>query len=358
MTRRPFASLLAALALATLTALPTAHAQSPEEINIARQTAVEGLSAYKAGELDKALRLFEEAKAIYPSAQILRMYGYSLLGLEKWEQAADALQAALDSKVGPLGDADAQDVRDNLAKANAHLVFVTVTASAPGAELVVDDKPAQKLPLDQPLRLLEGRHTFLVRAPDRLDASQEMSLEGGKTMEFALEPREVPKEAPPPPPPPPKPKPKPRQALFPHQREIGFAAAGAGVVMGGAALVTALVGAHIRGNVSDDVARHDAQYPSGCTGANARLCLYDVEVVNHDADRADTLRDASVWLGVGAGVLAAGGVALVLLTPRTEAAPAPSVPEQAKAARARSRGGVSLACGPLGLGGVTCGGAF
>src|SRR4051812_6601155 len=93
-TRRR-AALLASLSLAAALALAApAFAQSPEEIKIARQTAGEGFAAYKAGEFEKALGLFETAKALYPSAQILRMSGYSELALERWEKAANTLDAA------------------------------------------------------------------------------------------------------------------------------------------------------------------------------------------------------------------------------------------------------------------------
>src|ERR1700678_1961820 len=87
-----------ALAAACALALAApAHAQSPEEIKLARQTAGDALGAYNAGEYDKALGLFQQAKALYPSAQILRMIGYSELALEHWLKAVEALEAALDA---------------------------------------------------------------------------------------------------------------------------------------------------------------------------------------------------------------------------------------------------------------------
>src|SRR3954470_24751017 len=78
-----------------------ARAQSPEEIKIARQTAGEAFTAYKANEFEKALGLFDQARALYPSAQILRMAGYSELALERWEKAAASLEAALASNLSP-----------------------------------------------------------------------------------------------------------------------------------------------------------------------------------------------------------------------------------------------------------------
>src|SRR5262245_35996417 len=79
-----------------------AQTPSPQEIALARQTALEGLTAYRAGQFDKALALFEQARAVYPSAQVLRMEGYSLLALEKWIKAAESMEASLVSEIGPL----------------------------------------------------------------------------------------------------------------------------------------------------------------------------------------------------------------------------------------------------------------
>jgi hypothetical protein len=87
-----------------------------------------------------------------------------------------------------------------------------------------------------------------------------------------------------------------------------------GVGVGAAALVTALVAADLRAQVAEDVATHENNYGKGCARGDPRLCAYDIEVTNRDADRADTMRDASLWLGIGAGVLVAGGVVLVIFS--------------------------------------------
>src|SRR6516225_6558037 len=131
----PFA-LLGALALTF--AAPRARAQSPSEINLAKQTAGEGLTAYNAGEFDKALGLFNEARKIYPSAQILRMIGYSELALEHWMKALEALEGSLDAKITPLSTSDRKEVQDQIAKAMAHIGTVSVTSRTAGAQLSVD----------------------------------------------------------------------------------------------------------------------------------------------------------------------------------------------------------------------------
>src|SRR5271166_4908556 len=105
-------SLIAFVVAGALALASPAAAQSPSEVNLAKATAGEGLTAYNAGEFDKALGLFNQARKIYPSAQILRMIGYSELALEHWIKALEALEASLDAKVSPLGKDDRKDVQD------------------------------------------------------------------------------------------------------------------------------------------------------------------------------------------------------------------------------------------------------
>ena len=323
-----------------------AAAQSPEEIKIARETAREGLEAYRAAEYERALNLFEQARAVYPSAQIIRMLGYTQIGLGRWMQAVATLEAALASTVAPLGDADRKDVEEQLAKAMSHFGTVTVKSSVPGAELSVDGDAKQPLPLAKPLRLLEGKHRFVVTAPEREPRSEEVTVVGGKTVELALDPPEPKPDAPPPPKPKPKvpPPPPPREPLFDAQLGVGLAATGAGVALGAAALGTMLAGVDLRGRVEDDVSIHEEGYGVACEKADYSQCVYDRAIINRDASRADAFRDWSIGLGIGALVAAGAGVTLLVLDPRvTGSGDAPP------------RAGLSCA---LGATGASCRGRF
>ncbi len=337
---------------------PPRHKASPEEIKIARQTALDGLGAYKAGEYGKALGLFEQARALYPSAQILRMTGYSHLALQHWEKAVEALEAALTSPIGALEEGDRKDVEAQLARALTHFGHVNVITAAPGAVLSIDGGDRRALPLLDPVRVLEGKHKLVVSAEGHADAEQEVTVEGGKPLDIALDPRPLagaPKPAPKPAPPPPPPPPEPWKELFPHQMEIGLIAAGAGVAFAGASLITGLAGADIRGRVEEDVALHQQRFGASCDRGDYRLCVYDRAVINQDADRADALRDASLATGITSAVLVAGGAALFLLSPESPFAPAPG-PKRG-AAPAPARRAASVACGPLAAG-MTCKGTF
>jgi tetratricopeptide (TPR) repeat protein len=367
-TFRRFTTLAPAalLALAALTSPGAAAAQaptaSPQEIAIARQTAFEALTAYRAGQYEKALQLFEQAKAVYPSAQVLRLEGYTLLALEQWVKAADSMDASLTSEIGPLSPEDRADVGQQLAKALAHLGIINISSTVPGAKLAVDGGEAMALPLNKPLRLIEGKHTFVVTAPEHDDAEEEISLEGGKTVDRVIDPKPTKPavvEKPPPPKPPPPP-PPPKAGWFPMQREIGIATGSVGIALGGATLATALVAAHLRGNVAADAKLHTQNFGQNCELSDYRLCLFDRAVINNDADRADALRNASIGLGIAAGVMTAAGVVLFVFSGDSSAKPAATQPDAspevspAPAAAARPR----VLCGVGASPGIACTGTF
>jgi hypothetical protein len=325
------------------------HAQSPDDVKAARQTATDALNAYNAGEYDKALGLFQKAKQLYPSAQILRMVGYSELALEHWVKALEALEGALDSKVSPLSKEDKKEVQDNIAKAMTHVGTLSVTTKVAGAQLVLDGGDPRPLPIDKPIRLVEGAHKVVVTAPDRLDAAGDVKIEPGKQADLALDPAVKP-PPPPAPKPPPLPPPKPeRTEIVPHQRTVALAAAGAGVAFGVAALITAVEWGHWKSVAASDAATHEKFYGKGCAMGDPRLCAYDVTVTNHEADTADRLRNAAAGLGVTTVVLVATGAVFYVLAPKPKPAPADGAAPPPQA---------SLRCGVTGGAGLLCSGSF
>ena len=340
-----------------------AHAQTTDEINQARTLAKDGFTAYKASDFKKALALFEQARKLYPSAQILRLNGYSLLALEQWEKAADLMDASVTSTVGPLEADDKKDVAENLAKAMIHLGTLQVTTTVAGAELYIDERPVLSLPLDKPVRLLAGKHKLVVKAPEHTDAQQEVTLEGnGKLTEVKLSPVLIPKkvEAPPPPPPKPPPPPPPPKGWIPMQYQIGLIASGAGLALGVGAIVTGAGAVHLTDQVNRDIDLHKKNYGENCDKHPTLLrdCQFDRFVINFDSDRANTLTNIALGTGIAGGVLLAGGVTLFLFAPEgplgPKPKPAPADTESPPKAAARP----TAMCAPLLTGGLTCAGTF
>lgn len=349
--RGPLLGLHIAAALAFGLVGPAA-AQSPDEIKIARQMAGEAFTAYKAGEFEKARGLFEQARALYPSAQIVRMDGYSELALEHWEKAAELLEQSLVAKISPLDEAGRKDVQEQLGKALAHLGTVILSSRVPATEYSIDDGPSKPIP-DKPIRLLEGKHKFTVRAKDHLDATEELRIEGGKSVGLTLDPKEKAKPPPPPPPPPPKVVPPPRKGLFPNQKNVGIGLAGGGVALGVGALATFLVGMKLKSEANKDTEIHRGFYGDRCEKGSYQLCAFDAAVINRQLDQADALGNASIGLLVGAVVLGGGGAALILTAPKAQTKPPP--PDEHASPRPPS---ASVRCGITGGLGFSCTGAF
>jgi hypothetical protein len=345
-----------ALAAASVLALASpASAQTADQIKAAKQTAAEALDAYNNNEFDKALTLFEKARAVYPSAQVLRLIGYTEIALEHWAKAADALDAALDSKITPLAGADRKEAQEQLAKATAHLGTLALKSKVAGAKVAIDGGEPLALPLERSLRIAEGTHKLVVTAPEHLDTPREVKIEAGKHTELAIDPEPKPKPKPPPPPPAPPPVPE-RKAWVPQQKLVGMVAAGTGVAFGAAALGTVIAAGHWRSIANADVAKHKAIYGDRCAMGDPRLCAFDIEVTNREASRANTLRNAAAGFGVTAAVLAATGVVFYVFAPKPtkpaappsdEAAPPPPPPPSASL-------GFSVAGGP----GLFCTGSF
>lgn len=367
---RPNARLRAAI-FAAVTALAVSHgapafAQSPEEIKAGKQIAIEGLTAYQASQFDKALAHFKQARDLYPSANIIRMLGYSELALEHWELALEALEASMDATVSPLSKDERKEVEAQIEKAMVHIGTINLTSKVKGAKVSVDGGAPRALPLAKPLRLAEGPHKLVVSAPEHLDATSDVKVEPGKTVDLALEPALKPKPKPPPPPPPPPP-PKPeRKEWVPHQRLAGMGAAGAGVAFGAAALVTMTQWIHWKSLAQSDYDAHLKAYGKGCVKGDPRLCAYDINVTNREADTANRLRNASLGLGVTAGVLAATGAVFYVMAPKVKAPPKDAAPPPAAGPAVSLRcapvpvgdGGDGSSPNPLGGLGLSCAGVF
>ena len=301
----------AALALvAWFPAVAAAQPSDPEAEG--KRLAGEALEAYQATEFDKALGLFEKASEYYPVAQVLRMTGYTLQALDRWEEAADKIEAAIESTNKPLSDEHRQDAQTQLEKVLKHLSKLTVKSTVPGAMVRIDGGEPKVLPYSK--RLLEGSHSIKVSAPDRDDATQSLELKGGEPKDVSLDPKKH--EEAPPPPPPPEPEPETKGAgWFPYQGPIGLAVAGAGAALAGVGIGTLVYGVTLRGAASDNLDTHLATYGAACEQGDLTLCYYDTQLINIDGDRAQRSLSAGIGLTVAGGVLLATGITFVAAAP-------------------------------------------
>ncbi len=318
-----YATLLCMFLLGTLSSTAWAAPPSEADQKIGRTHAIAGAAAYRDKNFEQALKSFEKAQALYPSGQVWRMTGYTLMALERWVPAAEALEKSLKAEFKPLMPRDAEHAEDNLNDVLKHTVALTMRSAAANATVSIDDGDERPLPLE--LRIGEGMHRFVVRAPghDALDKS--INLEAGKPLTLDLDPNkraELPtktekKTSAPEPPPKPEEPSEPFNlfgGLFPHQRTIGIAVGGVGVALGAAAIATAANGRSLRSAVDENITAHKTNYDPQCSVYTAS-CLNDVALINRDGQRAQELQQAGLILGITAAVTLAVGGTFFLLAP-------------------------------------------
>ena len=322
--------LCALLTLLIFTLSLPAHAQpAGVDEEAGRELAVEGMGHYKEGEFAAALEVFNRAREVYPTGQVLRMTGYTLLALERWIEAANAISEALKSEYKPLMPRDAEHAEDQLKKAMSHVGVVNVTSSVEGATLRVDGGPSRALP--QRLLLEPGSHQFVVSARKHDHAETEESVGAGEEVNVSLDPTPLAEGEKPKPLPPPKPAPEEEEesgsgafGFMPHQGVIGLVVGGVGLVAGAVGLGVGLAGVSLEDAVQENIDIHNQNYDPSCS-TNTNLCQGDIQLINSDGERAADLTNAGMVTGIiGVGLFAVGATLFLLsedspLAPETAA---------------------------------------
>lgn len=301
-----------------LTVVGPAAAQPVDEAK-GKELASEAMDYYKNGEFADALELFKQARAIYPTAQVLRMTGYTLIALQRWVDAIAVLEEALKADYKPLLPRDAEHAQDNLNEALTHVARVEIVSPVAGAKVIVDG--GDPLPLPHRVTLEPGSHSFVVTADEHDPAEEERDLEAGSNITLELEPRRLEVGETPKPLPKPKPKPKPEPesssgdafGWFPYQGPIGLGVAGLGLAFGIAGLATGLYGNSLDAAVQENINAHNTHYDAGCT-QNRDLCLNDIALINRDGETAASTIDTGVALGITGAVLFSAGAVLFLFS--------------------------------------------
>jgi tetratricopeptide (TPR) repeat protein len=176
------------LALAPWLSSP-AEAQAPEsnEPPAYRATVEQAVEEYDAKHFDEALTLFVRAHEIYPNARTLRGAGMAEFELRHYDESAQNLQAALDSKERPLVGALREQTAALLARARGFLATVTLTFEPTSAQLTVD---GLEVPASPRLSLRIGEHVLRASAPGHRGETEILRVRGGEELriDFKLQP--------------------------------------------------------------------------------------------------------------------------------------------------------------------------
>jgi len=283
-----------------------------------RALAVQGFKAYKLTDYGTALTAFEEARTLYPAGQVLRMWGYTLLALERWSEAHGALEQALQAELKPLSESVRGEVRDNIAKARSHLALLTIRSSTSGASVSIDGGPKEALPIEGRL-LAEGAHQLRATAPEHEDSERSVDLQGGSSPSIDMdleakkpEPVEEPEPVEPP------------STAPAWLRPAALGGTALGLTALGAGVATLLSGRSMTAQVDDRNARLAQQWPTMCTSSALSGCHQAAEANHRDAQRAYQLEAAGLSLMISGAALAAAGTTTLILFAPTAAEPSKS----------------------------------
>lgn len=177
---------LLAIALAVAPSLP-ARAQSEAEVARARELFVEGSKLAEAGDWEKARDRFERSLAQKRAALTLYNLGIAQQETGRIVAALESFRAFLALPVEPATQSYVEPVRAVVAKLEARVAWVEVEvrpASARGVVLRID---GHEVPVDGGARMLDpGHHDFVASAPGFCTAYVPAALSEGARARIPL----------------------------------------------------------------------------------------------------------------------------------------------------------------------------
>jgi hypothetical protein len=185
------ALLLLPLRAAAQTAQPSVEVQAEY-----KKIAGRAVSEFEAEHFAEARRLFEQAHRLWPSARTLRTLGMTAFDLERYPEALEELQAALNDPRRPLVGDQRTEVEALLERTRDHVGSFSLTLLPATAELTVDGV-ARPHNTDQKLVLRVGEHALRVQAVGfrTLRRSLDVHVRQDEPLRLELEPEAPPTAA-------------------------------------------------------------------------------------------------------------------------------------------------------------------
>ena len=299
----------------TLSVAFHSNAQTDEEKAAARALATQGAAALQENKFAEALDLVTRAQAVMHAPPHLLMIGRAQVGLGRLVAARESflkvIREQLPATAPPAFKKAQQDAKTDLDAIEPRIGSLRIVLKGPGAgdlskvTVKLDEQSVTSALIGVHRPVDPGKHTVTAYVPGRSPVSQEVSLGDSEKKEVELlveTPASLaddlkPDDIPPPPPPPPPPS----SGMSPL-RVVGIAGMGvgvAGLVVGGVFL-----------GLSSSTQTDADDLASSC----APYCLphEQKKVIDLDADAA-TQGTIGIAGLVAGGVLAGGGLALILI---------------------------------------------
>jgi hypothetical protein len=183
-------SLVASVAATSLFA-PVALAQTPEAKAEAQKKAREGQRLADNGQHDQALAMFREAYAKNQEPGYLYNIGIEYQALGRDVEAFNTFDRFLRDvqKIPPEFIADANQQQRELRKRIGEL---EIRCTQEGARVTVDDREAQRTPIDEPVRVQAGTHRVAIQKDGFEPFQQSVSVTGGNKVRVEALMRPIP----------------------------------------------------------------------------------------------------------------------------------------------------------------------
>ncbi len=307
-----FAAILLTASAARAQEATPAQEAIPEEAKLYFQNGVEMLQQEPPNYQD-AYYQFKLAYEKSKSWKVLGNLGLCALKLERDGEALEYYNEYLKAGGADLDPDERAALERDLLLLNGNTAIVNFTSTVPNVQLLDtragSTAPPQKYSFNGDAfntRIRAGTHTITVTAPDGKQVTWQTVLDPGTTVEhrfdFTEKPPEEEKKAGPTTPPPPAEQEKPSN--FPT-RTVGFVAAGVGGALLAGSIVTGLMAKSA-----------DNEGLSKCEGS---ICTPDAR---DDFQSAKTFAILTNAFLISGGVLAAGGVTMILIGGNSKEQPA------------------------------------
>lgn len=139
-----------------------------------------GVVKLREGDYVAALELFTSAFKIYPSPKIQFNIGQTYKELGRYLDAIGAYETFLRDAPADYSEALRNLARDNIRELFRKIVILEVKVSVKGARISVDGRPRGVSPLKEPLRLMPGAHSMVVKKEGYVTAVVDLQLGAGK----------------------------------------------------------------------------------------------------------------------------------------------------------------------------------
>lgn len=185
----------ATLVLMTVLWHGAARAAEPAKVEeLIRQ----GVALRRSGKDQAALPLFQKAHELGHSPRTAGQLGLCELALGQMVEAERDLSSALDTPGDAWVAKNRAALEKSLRSAQGGIGELSINGSPEGAEVVVNGKPAGKLPLAAPVRVAQGVATVTVEADGYLSLTNSVSVRGGQRLEVNSNLAKRPSATPPP----------------------------------------------------------------------------------------------------------------------------------------------------------------